>query len=229
MTCRSFIFVLVWGSACDESRAGERRRTAEPRSLQAEADEPESSHPHPWSAPLRETNCPICTLCAHLFLVQTLPIVCAFVPHREDALSGMTVVELGAAPGGWTVVATDLVRATRDVPWIPPPAKRAPDSPASAGPTEENSEEMNVPPGSIATAEQPFCHSRLAASLPRSLPRPLLLLLLLCLRAPNYLATLDPSLLRISHWALTNRAQQLRGQQPRGQQPRCGARASKGV
>jgi hypothetical protein len=37
----------------------------------------------------------------------------------------MTVVELGAAPGGWTLVATQLVRASPDVPWLlprsPPP------------------------------------------------------------------------------------------------------------
>ena len=55
-------------------------------------------------------------------------------------LSGMTVVDLGAAPGGWTLVAVKAVHSDKSVPWRLP-------SPGNAGSATEA--DLSAPPAQM--------------------------------------------------------------------------------
>jgi len=65
---------------------------------------------------------------------------------------GMVVVDLGSAPGGWTVVAAKLVNAHPETPWLPPLASvRASEAPSST--PDSYAQEMLVhdrPAGGVA-------------------------------------------------------------------------------
>jgi hypothetical protein len=80
-------------------------------------------------------------------------------------VSGMTVVDLGAAPGGWTLVAVKAVHGDKSVPWrLPSPgnAGSATEADLSASPhprQHDDKEEL-----SPAASRQPDAQSPGAAS-----------------------------------------------------------------